>query len=82
MPWWDIDPFWPLLVISQLSGLGVVGIMTYWILEYKNGHFSWGKNDGGTISYHSFMFTLGMVFLFGEGELNVLRRFWILCQSL
>ncbi|XP_072049485.1 transmembrane ascorbate-dependent reductase CYB561-like [Amphiura filiformis] len=69
MAWWDIDPFWPLLIISQLSGFGVVGIMTYWIMEYKKGQFSWGKHDGGTISYHAFMFTLGMVFLFGEAML-------------
>ena len=70
MAWWDIDILWPLVVISQLSGLSVVAIILYWIMEYNEAPFSWGKHDGGTISYHSFMFTL-MVFLFGEGTFYI-----------
>ncbi|XP_072045885.1 transmembrane ascorbate-dependent reductase CYB561-like [Amphiura filiformis] len=83
MSWWDIDPFWPLLIISQLSGLSVVIIITYWIVEYLPGPFSWGHQIG-IISYHPFFFTLGMVFLFGEAmllfpvpkRLNLKSHFW------
>ena len=74
MSWWDIDLFWPLFLLSQLSGVAVVTIIGYWIQNYGD-HFGW--DNGKSITYHAFMLTLGMVYLFGQGKFVQLSLFRI-----
>ena len=74
MSWFDkIGLFWPLLLVSQLSVIGVIVIIVYWCIEYKSGYFDW-NNVYGLLDWHALMMTLGMGFFFGEGKFQLLKR--------
>ena len=60
--------FTALVILTQVIGLAMVILVGVWMGNYRGG-FSWTSDPKLEFNYHPFFMTMGMIFLYGDGNL-------------
>jgi len=64
-----LEGFTPLLGFTEACGIGLIILVTIWTSYYRNG-FSWRSNPKLEFNWHPFLMIIGLVYLYGNGELK------------
>jgi len=59
--------FMALVVGAQLAGIIVVILMCVWMGKLQGG-FGWGYKNDLKFNYHPLFMTIGLIYLYGNGE--------------
>lgn len=61
-----------LVTLSQVVGVGAVILMGVYLGNYAGG-FGWGYMNPHKFNYHPLFMTIGLIFLYGDGEFFLKR---------